>query len=451
MKIRNVVMFLAALVFSACVPNDGTDHDLGANEPESWAVTAWGQHFELFPEIDALVAGDTAGAHVHVTLLEGFTPATEGSVTVVLSGEAGTQERFTSTTAVRPGIFNVEIQPGAAGDRELYFEIEVGGVTETIPGGTVRVGSADAPGGLVKPPHSLPAVDGAEVMDFLKEQQWRTRFATAWAVEDALRSSVTGTSRVEPPAGGDVSLTAPVDGVVRATAWPYTGQSVSAGDGLLSLIPSAPTQRSLADLEASVLELEALAEAAAAREERLEGLLAREAASRRQVEQARAEATGLQARLEAGKAELAGAEAARQGRGGVSGLGIRAPFAGRVAEVRVSPGEHVAAGTTLLRVVRERPGLDSGGVDTGTRGAACRRDRRSRPRHRRDRRSCRDDCGRSSTDRHRAGGRPEFWDRRRAHRGPENCRRAQTRAARNSADPPSRRGPRHRATGRRCH
>jgi RND family efflux transporter MFP subunit len=290
-----------------------------------------------------------------VTLLEGFTPATEGSVTVVLSGEAGTQERFTSTTAVRPGIFNVEIQPGAAGDRELYFEIEVGGVTETIPGGTVRVGSADAPGGLVKPPHSLPAVDGAEVMDFLKEQQWRTRFATAWAVEDALRSSVTGTSRVEPPAGGDVSLTAPVDGVVRATAWPYTGQSVSAGDGLLSLIPSAPTQRSLADLEASVLELEALAEAAAAREERLEGLLAREAASRRQVEQARAEATGLQARLEAGKAELAGAEAARQGRGRVSGLGIRAPFAGRVAEVRVSPGEHVSAGTTLLRVVRERP------------------------------------------------------------------------------------------------
>jgi len=102
MKIRNVVMFLAALVFAACGPNDGTDHDLGSNEAESWAVTAWGQHFELFPEIDALVAGDTAGAHVHVTLLEGFTPATEGSVTVVLSGEAGTQERFTSTTAVRP-------------------------------------------------------------------------------------------------------------------------------------------------------------------------------------------------------------------------------------------------------------------------------------------------------------------------------------------------------------
>ena len=44
----------------------------------------------------------------------------------------------------------MEIQPGAAGERELSFEIEVGGVTETIPGGTVRVGTADAPGGLVE-------------------------------------------------------------------------------------------------------------------------------------------------------------------------------------------------------------------------------------------------------------------------------------------------------------
>jgi RND family efflux transporter MFP subunit len=249
----------------------------------------------------------------------------------------------------------VEIQPAAAGDRELSFEIEVDGVTETIPGGTVRVGSAGDPGGLLSSPHALPAGDGGEMMDFLKEQQWRTRFATAWAVEDALRSSVTGTSRVEPPAGGDVSLTAPVDGVVRATTWPYTGQPVAAGDGLLTLVPSAPTQRSLAELEASVVELGALAEAAAARVERLESLLAREAVSRREVEQVRAEATGYRARLEAVQAELIGAEAARQGREGVPGLAIKAPFAGRVAEVLVSPGEHVDAGTTLLRAVRERP------------------------------------------------------------------------------------------------
>jgi RND family efflux transporter MFP subunit len=77
--------------------------------------------------------------------------------------------------------------------------------------------------------------------------------------------------------------------------------------------------------------------------------------SRREVEQARAEATGLRARLEASLAELDAAEAGRTGRRGVPGLEISAPFRGRVAEVMVSPGEHVASGATLLRLIRERP------------------------------------------------------------------------------------------------
>jgi cobalt-zinc-cadmium efflux system membrane fusion protein len=364
MKMRLVMTILAATAMMACGASHDSDHgpehgsdDLahGAAEAESWAVTAWGQHFELFPEIDALVAGRTAGAHVHVTLLDGFGPATEGSVTVVLTGAAGVRERFSSTTAIRPGIFMVEIQAGTAGDRELHFEIEVGGVTETIPGGAVRVGTADAPGGLVDPPHALPQIEGGEEVDFLKEQQWRTTFATRWARVGALQSSVTGTARVEPPSGGDVILTAPVDGVVRAADWPYTGQSAASGASLLSLIPTAPAERSLAELDASVREIEALSAVAVARVERLEALLIREAVSRREVEEAQAEATGLGARLDAGRKDLAAAEAGRMGRQGVPGLEIRAPFVGRVAEVLVSPGEHVAAGDALLRVVRERP------------------------------------------------------------------------------------------------
>jgi hypothetical protein len=171
MKMRLVLTIIAATALAACGANHGAEHgdvhDLdvhahGATEAESWAVTAWGQHFELFPEIDALAAGKTAGAHVHVTVLDGFRPATEGSVTIVLRGAAGVEERFNATTAIRPGIFNVEIEPGTAGERELHFEIEVDGVRETIAGGTVRVGTADAPGGLVDQPHTLPADAGGE-------------------------------------------------------------------------------------------------------------------------------------------------------------------------------------------------------------------------------------------------------------------------------------------------
>jgi RND family efflux transporter MFP subunit len=104
-----------------------------------------------------------------------------------------------------------------------------------------------------------------------------------------------------------------------------------------------------------VHELEALSSAATARAERLEALLAKQAVSQREVEQARADATVLGARLQAGRDALAASDAGRTGRGGVSGLEITAPFAGRVAETLVSPGQQVAAGTALLRVVRERP------------------------------------------------------------------------------------------------
>lgn len=360
MTTRLVMAVLAAVALAACGVHNEADHDQGrrgqsAAEAEPWAVTAWGQHFELFPEVDALVTGETAGAHVHVTVLDGFKPATQGSVTIVLVGSGGDRERFTATTVVRPGIFNVDVRPGAPGERDLLFEVEVGGVAETIPGGRVRVGTAEAPGGLVEAPHRLVEAGGGEAVDFLKEQQWRTTFATAWAETGSLRPSVSGTARVEPPSGGEVILTAPVDGVVRAARWPYTGQPVAEGGALLSLIQSSPSTTSLAELEASVRELSALSSVAAARVDRLEGLLAKEAVSRREVDQARAEATGLEARLEAAQTELAAADAGRKGGGGVPGLEIVAPFAGRVAEMIVSPGQQVAAGAPLLRVVRERP------------------------------------------------------------------------------------------------
>lgn len=363
MMTRIAILLFAAVALVACGNDPDHGHDHGTDdghahaesEIDSWAVTAWGEHFELFPEIDALVEGKTAGAHVHVTIIDGFAPATEGSVTVVLSGAGGMEERFSSTTAVRPGIFNVEITPGAPGERELSFKIETGGLVEIIDGGRVRVGTASDPGGLVEEPHALPAADGGEALDFLKEQQWRTSFATEWVEVGSLSPGIEGAARVEPPSGGRVLLTAPVNGVVRGDVWPFTGQRVAAGAVVMSLIPTAGTERSLADLKATVRELEARSEAADSRAERLETLLDREAVSRREVEQARAEATGIEARLEAARTELEAAEAGRVGRAGVAGLRIRAPFPGRVAEVLVSPGEQVSSGTALVRVIRERP------------------------------------------------------------------------------------------------
>ncbi len=356
MKTRIFLPVCFVAVVLACGHDDGPDgHHHGEAEEGSWTVTSWGEHFGVFPEFDALVAGETAGCHFHVTVLDGFAPATEGSVTVVLKKPSGGDERFTTSSVARPGIFLIDICPGNPGERDLSFEIEVAGMSETIAGGRIRVGTADDPGGLISPPLDLPVGGSGESVAFLLEQQWSTPFASDWATNGSLYSAVTGTARIEPPSGGEVVLTAPVDGVVRAAKWPYTGQKVVSGEILLFLVPTTNTQRSLAGLQATVREIEALGEAAEARVQRLEGLLGREAVSRREVEHARAEATGLEARLEAARAELEAAEAGRRGRQDVRGLEIGSPFVGRVAEVVVSPGEHVSAGTTLVRLVREWP------------------------------------------------------------------------------------------------
>ena len=83
---------LAALLgATACSERDhgpGADHDHGseshdhaeaAEGPEPWAVTAWGDRYEIFPEVDPLVAGRAAESHTHVTTLADFSPLTEGS------------------------------------------------------------------------------------------------------------------------------------------------------------------------------------------------------------------------------------------------------------------------------------------------------------------------------------------------------------------------------------
>jgi RND family efflux transporter MFP subunit len=356
MKTRMIVLFFFAAALASCGRDRGPDsHTHDETEGDSWAVTAWGEHFGLFPEFDALVTDQTAGCHFHVTVLDGFSPATEGSVTVVLREPTGREERFSSTTVVRPGIFLIDVRPGVRGERELEFEIEVGGVRETIAGGTVRVGTPEEPGGPITSPIVVPTAGGGEVVGFLLEQQWSTGFASEWVKTGTLHTAVAGTARIEPPSGGEAILTAPVSGVVRSGSWPYTGQRAVAGDALMTLISTTGTARSLAELKASVRELEAQSEVAAARAARLEALLDRQAVSQREVEQARAEATGIEARLEAGQDALAAAEAGRMGREDVTGLEIRAPFVGRVAEVIVSPGEQVAPGGPLVRIVRERP------------------------------------------------------------------------------------------------
>lgn len=367
----SIMALFALLTLPACrgtetpdtahAPHEGAE----AAEPEPWSVTAWSEHYELFAETEPLVAGQKALSHAHFTYMPDFSALSEGSVTGVLRGEDGREESFEAPKASRPGIFNVVFTPAQTGTYDLIYRVRNNKATEEVAAGQVKVGTAAEPGGLFEAPSEpAGAAPTGEPISFLKEQQWRTEFATDVAREGKLQKSLRATGSVLPASGGEITLTAPADGIVGAARWPHLGMEVARGAALFVLSPRIAADRSRAELEADVVELEAELGTAKARLERLRGLLAVEAASRRDVEEAEAKVKALSARREAARREQ-GATAAARGVGGGGGAGaagggpesfrISTPIAGRVAEVAVSPGQFVAAGTALGRIVRDSP------------------------------------------------------------------------------------------------
>lgn len=343
----------------------------GHSDGDSWAVTAFGEHYEIFAEANPLIASTdsttsaTSRSHTHVTVLDGFAPLLEGRVEAILSpagqqAPAASDPAFVQTTAVRPGIFDIELTPRTAGTFQLFFRVSSDDTTgarsqEVIDAGQVTVGTPEAPGELISTPF---APEGEGDASFLKEQQWQTSFATAWARAGTLADSVHGPAVVIPPAGGEVVLTAPVDGVLtlaRRDSWPYTGAEVDQRQTLFVIVPRRTDAKTPAALEGEISGLRAQLDTARARLGNLEQLLELQAVSQREVDEARTRVVTLEADLQARQQDLRAEEAARRGGAGAAGIVLRAPFDARIASVDVSPGETVAAGTTLARLVARGP------------------------------------------------------------------------------------------------
>ncbi len=318
--------------------------------PEGWSVTAWGERYEVFAETGPLVAGANTTSNAHVTVLSGFAPLKGGAVTLVLRGPAGVEEVFRQERPRRDGIYPIEVKPRAEGTFDLVFRIESPAGPEDLAAGRVRIGSAASPGGRVAQDGS----DAPEGVSFLKEQQWRTEFATAWVREGALAESVEGPAQVKPAGGGEVVLTAGADATVSASPWPYTGLDLARGGTVFRLVPRVG-DRSLPELHADAASLEGEVDVARRRVERLGELLRVEATSQAELERARATLASLEARLASARRGVAAVTNAVDGSDGAAAILVGAPWAGRVAEVSVSPGQTVAAGTPLGRLVKVRP------------------------------------------------------------------------------------------------
>src|SRR6185436_2692529 len=190
---------------------------------------------------------------------------------------------------------------------------------------------------------------------YLKEQQWTSDFATALVLETEVRTSIRVPATIDALPGGEAVVSAPAPGRFRAETLPDVGDRVTAGQVLGRLEPRLTAGGDRATLVSDVAESQAALEAARAETTRAERLLADQAVPARRVEEAKRATTVADARLRAAEARLAQRdETLRSGGGAESGNAfvLRAPIAGRVAEVTATLGASYEEGAPLFKIVK---------------------------------------------------------------------------------------------------
>ncbi len=322
-------------------------------ESPSLNVTDWTDKTELYMEYPPLVTGRAALFAVHLTRLNDFKPLTAGRPRLEFTPEGGGSPAvLTGSEPSRPGAFRVEGVPPSPGRYRWALVVDAPDLADRHELGVVTVfaDEHEANGDAARRPPDDPAA-----IAYLKEQQWTNEFATEPVREMELRTAIRVPASIEPLSGGEAIVAAPAPGRFMADALLSVGATVRADEPLGRLEPRSGSGDDHATLASTVAEAQAATEAARAEQARAERLLADRAVPARRVEEARRAVAVAEARLRAAEARLAQRdETLRTGGGAAAGNAfvLRAPIAGRVAEVSATLGASYDEGAPLFKIVR---------------------------------------------------------------------------------------------------
>ena len=363
--LRNCSVSLGALLLLAsCQLGDAglphKQHNQQAHTPEPISITHWTTQTELFVEFAPLVVGKETPFAVHLTDLTTFQAVSEDVVVTTLKGHDGQGIQtitVRSETPTSPGIYRPVLTPTAPGTYRLLFarsHPDSQTVFDTIDAGEVEVlATPKDPLGLKADP---PEETQAEGISFLKEQQWQITFATQEVSMRELGTTLHVHAEVTPAAGGEVHITAPMSGRALAveSGVPTPGQQVKQGEPLALLFP-LPT-KSQTDLTYAATATKFELEAAEQELARVQGLYANRIVPKRRLEQAQKNVAVLAARLSASRTELSlldmnPANTTQTRKHRPERFLLRAPMAGTVVTVNLTPGAFIAAGHDLFTIM----------------------------------------------------------------------------------------------------
>ncbi len=352
MTTRHVLVTAVTLATALTVACGRRSEPAKAESP-SLNVTDWTDKTELYMEYPPLVTGRTALFAVHLTTLNDFTPLTAGRPRIEFTPEnGGSPAVLTGSEPSRPGAFRVEGAPPSPGRYRWALTLDAPGLSDRHDLGAVIV-FADEP--AANADAAKRRADDPAAIAYLKEQQWTNEFATEQVREVEVRTALRVPAAIEPLTGGEAVVAAPAAGRFMADALVSVGATVRDGQELGRLEPRVGSGDDRATLASTVAEAQAATEAARAEQARAERLLADRAVPARRVEDARRAVAVAEIRLRAAEARLAQRdETLRTGGGAAAGNAfvLRAPIAGRVAEVSATLGASYDGGAPLFKIVR---------------------------------------------------------------------------------------------------
>jgi len=197
------------------------EHSHGS-EAVTLSYTLFSDSLELFVEFPAMVAGQTSAFAAHFTELATYRPLTSGKLTVSLVlGNKGLRSSVDGPAS--PGIFRPALQPKESGKGSLLFELETVKGKTTFSTGELEVfANADEAAKMAD-----ETADGDEIT-FLKEQAWKTDFATSVIVPEIFHSVIHTSATVKNQPEAEFSVSSQVGGNVRINVVP--GQAVAKGE-----------------------------------------------------------------------------------------------------------------------------------------------------------------------------------------------------------------------------
>ena len=207
---RLLIYIMAALVISGCRNNQNgsttTDLDaqIAALEPLSYTVFA--DKTELFVEFRPFIKGHESAFAAHLNDLDKFKPVAEGTLQVILKNEQFQYDNTVNAPSV-PGIFRPVITPAETGIYTLTFLFRSPQFNETIVIDSIKV-YADIDEALADNVHEA----GGDEIVYLKEQAWKTEFATQEVTAQPFWSVISTSAKVKSQPQAEVVLNAQSSG-----------------------------------------------------------------------------------------------------------------------------------------------------------------------------------------------------------------------------------------------